>query len=218
MQSDSQTQKCKLGSVFRRSAPYIPIHVEASYAAYEDEFRRNRRSRGTFFVPGTMFIAQNTPTLVAWPLYQKPASHGYRGTSTPNQPTAYIGIFGVQKKQQAATKTTRARKISHPHCQMEHETASKRARTGQSYAIPPPDTTRLDTRRRPGACVGGGGCTNVMHDRSRMTIDPRIPVMPGRSTSGFRRPGRQCLQQARNTLRCPTSRMKGELHPALNCL
>ena len=24
-----------------------------------------------------------------------------------------------------------------------------------------------------------------MHGRSRMTIDPRIPTMPGRSTSGF---------------------------------
>ena len=32
-----------------------------------------------------------------------------------------------------------------------------------------------------------------MHGRSRMTIDPRIPAMPGRSTSGFHRPGRPCL-------------------------
>ena len=38
---------------------------------------------------------------------------------------------------------------------------------------------------------GGGGCVlTVMHGRSRMTIDPRIPSMPGRSTSGFHRPGR----------------------------
>ena len=33
--------------------------------------------------------------------------------------------------------------------------------------------------------IGSGeldGCTHVMHDRSRMAIDPRIPTMPGRST------------------------------------
>ena len=35
----------------------------------------------------------------------------------------------------------------------------------------------------------GGGC-------SRMTIDPRIPTMPGRGTLGFHRPGRRCLHQA----------------------
>ena len=30
-----------------------------------------------------------------------------------------------------------------------------------------------------------------MHGRSRMTIDPRIPTMLGRSTSGFHQPGRR---------------------------
>ena len=39
-----------------------------------------------------------------------------------------------------------------------------------------------------------GGCTHVMHVRSRMTIYPRIPTMPGRNTSGFHGPGRHCLQ------------------------
>ena len=29
---------------------------------------------------------------------------------------------------------------------------------------------------------------------SRMTVDPRIPTTPGRSVSGFHRPGRHCLQ------------------------
>ena len=29
-----------------------------------------------------------------------------------------------------------------------------------------------------------GGCTHVMHGRSRITIDPRIPTMPRQSTSG----------------------------------
>ena len=31
----------------------------------------------------------------------------------------------------------------------------------------------------------GGRCTQFVHGRSRMTIDPRISTMPGRSTSGF---------------------------------
>ena len=31
-----------------------------------------------------------------------------------------------------------------------------------------------------------GGVTHaIMHSRSRMTVDPRIPTTPGRSTSGF---------------------------------
>ena len=44
---------------------------------------------------------------------------------------------------------------------------------------------------------GGGRCTQFVHGRSRMTLDPRIPTMPGRSTSGFRQPGTHCLHQAR---------------------
>ena len=58
-----------------------------------------------------------------------------------------------------------------------------------------------------------------MHGRSRMTVDPRIPTMPlGRSMSGFHRPGRRRLHQARSAVRCSASRMKGELHPAKNRL
>ena len=45
---------------------------------------------------------------------------------------------------------------------------------------------------------GGGGGTQFVHGRSRMTIDARIPTMPGRSTSGFHQPGRHCLHQARS--------------------
>ena len=48
-----------------------------------------------------------------------------------------------------------------------------------------------------------------MHGRSRMTIDPCIPTMPGRSSSGFHRPGRHCLHQARSAGRCSASRMEG---------
>ena len=50
-----------------------------------------------------------------------------------------------------------------------------------------------------------------MHGRSRMTRDPRIPTMLGRSTSGFHQPGRHCLHQARSAVRCSASRMKGDL-------
>ena len=45
-----------------------------------------------------------------------------------------------------------------------------------------------------------GGCTQGMHGRSRITIDPCIPIMLGWSTSGFHRPGRPCLHQARSTV------------------
>ena len=39
----------------------------------------------------------------------------------------------------------------------------------------------------------GRGCTQFVHCRSRMTIDPPIPAMPGRSTSGFHQSGRHLL-------------------------
>ena len=63
---------------------------------------------------------------------------------------------------------------------------------------------------------GGGGCTQSVHGRSRVTIDPRIPTMPGRSTSSFHQPGRHCWHQARSAVRCSASRMKGEVHPSKN--
>ena len=63
-----------------------------------------------------------------------------------------------------------------------------------------------------------GGVLGTMHGRSRVTIDLRIPTMPGRSTSGFHRPDRHCLQRARSTVGCRVSFMEGELHPAKNYL
>ena len=66
--------------------------------------------------------------------------------------------------------------------------------------------------------ASAGGCTQFVPGCSRMTIDPRIPSMPGRSTSGFHQPGRHCLHQARSTVRCSASRMKGERHPCKNKL
>ena len=59
-------------------------------------------------------------------------------------------------------------------------------------------------------------CTQFVHGRSRMTIDPRIPTMPGRSTSGLHPPGSHCLHQARSAARCSASCMKAELHPSKN--
>ena len=44
---------------------------------------------------------------------------------------------------------------------------------------------------------GDGGCAHYSYDQ-----DPRIPPMPERSKSGFHRPDRHCLHQARSTLRC----------------
>ena len=64
----------------------------------------------------------------------------------------------------------------------------------------------------------GGGGTHVMHGRSRVAIDPRVPTMPGLSTSGFHRSGRHCLHQARIAVRCSPSHMMGELHPTKNRL
>ena len=63
---------------------------------------------------------------------------------------------------------------------------------------------------------GGGGCTHVMRGSRRMTVDPRIPMytVPGRSTSGFRRPDRLLLaSSAKRNVRSRTSRLKDELHP-----
>ena len=56
----------------------------------------------------------------------------------------------------------------------------------------------------------GGRVLMIMHGRSRVTVDPRIPTMPGRSTSGFHRPVRHRQHQARSAVRCSASRKKGE--------
>ena len=79
-----------------------------------------------------------------------------------------------------------------------------------------PSSPSLPSHSRVGGRGGGGGCTQLVHGLSRMNIDPRIPTMPGRSTSSFNQPGRHCLHQARSAVRCSASRMKGELHPSKN--
>ena len=61
-----------------------------------------------------------------------------------------------------------------------------------------------------GVQSGWGG--RVMHSRSRMTIDLRIPTIPGRSTSYFHRPSVHGYHQARRGVWCLVSRIEGELH------
>ena len=56
--------------------------------------------------------------------------------------------------------------------------------------------------------VKGEG-THVMHSRTRMAIDPRIPTMPGLSTSSFHRSGRHRVHQARSAVTWSASRMEG---------
>ena len=62
---------------------------------------------------------------------------------------------------------------------------------------------RIATLQQPAskATEGGGGGAQFVHGRSRMTIYPRIPTLPGRSTSGFHQSGRHCLHQARSYVR-----------------
>ena len=65
---------------------------------------------------------------------------------------------------------------------------------------------------------GGGGVLIAMHGRGRATKDHPIPTIPGRSTSGFHRPGRHYLLQARSAMRCSGSPVKGEQHQTKNRL
>ena len=67
-------------------------------------------------------------------------------------------------------------------------------------------------RRREHVEEPGGGVLVTMHGRSRTAIDPRIPTMPGRSTSSFYRAGRHRYHQTRSDVRCWASRMRCELH------
>ena len=67
------------------------------------------------------------------------------------------------------------------------------------YSITWYDIRSRDVDRGEGRGGGGGVLErryviDLMHGRSRMTVDPRIPTIPRRSMSGFYRPGRHCLQ------------------------
>ena len=58
------------------------------------------------------------------------------------------------------------------------------ARPGLDVGLPGNASLRAEEAAQ--TCERGGGCAHLMHGRSRMAIDPRIPTLPGRgSTSGF---------------------------------
>ena len=55
---------------------------------------------------------------------------------------------------------------------------------------------------------GGRGVRIIMHGRSRMTMNPHIPIYnAGRSTSGIHRPDRHCSYRTRSAVRCSASRL-----------
>ena len=65
----------------------------------------------------------------------------------------------------------------------------------------------------------GGGVLDIIHGRSGVTIDLRIPTLPGRSMSGFRRPGRTFLAPSANRREVPgETHGKGELRLTKNRL
>ena len=70
--------------------------------------------------------------------------------------------------------------------------------------------------------AGRGVCAHhlvTMHGRSRMVIDPCIPILPGRRSVGFS-PTRQTLLEPspKRNVRCPASCMRGGQHPTKKTL
>ena len=92
---------------------------------------------------------------------------------------------------------------------------TRRKAAGVSQS-PPSGNDESKVRGGGGGGRGGGGRIQCLHGGSRMTINPRIPTIPGRSTSGLHQPDRHCLHQARSAVRSSASRMKGELHVPKN--
>ena len=62
------------------------------------------------------------------------------------------------------------------------------------------------------------GCTHVMHGRSRMAIDPRIPICNAGTEHVGLSPTRKTLlaPNAKGNVSCSARRIKGELHPTKN--
>ena len=77
-------------------------------------------------------------------------------------------------------------------------------------------STARDLARR--SMAVGDAVLDIIHSRSRMTIDLDIFAIPGPSTSGFHVSGRRCFYQARSPARCSLGRVKGELHLTKNRL
>ena len=63
---------------------------------------------------------------------------------------------------------------------------------------------------------GGGGYSQLVHGCGHMTIDPRIPTIPGRSPSGSHQPGIHCSHQTRSAVGRSANCKKGKPHPSKN--
>lgn len=59
-----------------------------------------------------------------------------------------------------------------------------------------------------------GGGLDILHDKIGTIVNPRIPFILGRSTSGIYRQGRHCLHQSRSALSGSASFMYGKLTPS----
>ena len=55
-----------------------------------------------------------------------------------------------------------------------------------------------------------------MHGRSCMTIDPGVPTLPARSTSGFTDQADIACTKREAPVRCSAGRMKGKMHSTIN--
>ena len=62
----------------------------------------------------------------------------------------------------------------------------------------------------------GRGVLITIHGRSRMTMDPRIPTMPGTEHVGLSPTRQTSLAPSAKRREVSASRMKGELHPTEN--
>ena len=102
------------------------------------------------------------------------------------------------------------RKIDDGMCSVSSWQTGRGRHTVRTYAAVTKPNGRLKSRLEILPARAGGWVLIIMHGRGGMTIDPRIPTIPGRSASGFHPPGRHHLHQARSAVRCWASRMKGE--------
>ena len=131
------------------------------------------------------------------------------GKTGPLSPSLTMAMTAVQLKPPATVASAVARmgsSIGLAPAQMSRNIRVQPVDADKVYGVSadrkPPDEEVGDDRRNHGLLGRGerggeGGGTHFVHGRSRMTIDPRFPTMPGRSTSGFHQPGRHCSHQAR---------------------
>ena len=93
----------------------------------------------------------------------------------------------------------------HPHTisKCPHHKHHKQHKQHKQHEQPRTKEPKANNERKCIDLVSGGdmeegGVLGIVHGRSRMAIGPRIPAVPGMSTSGFHRSSRHCLHQARS--------------------